>query len=212
MKILSFAPLSEIHPRKKMIMKTRILSGILLLFFFSNCSQQESKNPSQTPPPQESTLAGLTNDQKIEKINAYLDSLNRVEDFAVQKFNLNFYSDKDKAFLRTKNGEKISLVTTTYPPNEETRDFYAFKDGQLINYKHREWFKQDNPRAKEINCYMDERGIFHVLERSIQLSAGQNPSPVLSLPYTESTLNKDSLLNIIQADLKRIETVGASPK
>ena len=177
-----------------------------IFFFFTHCAQTESNEASKNPAAGESRNEGLDDFSKIQMIDEYIASFKKAETRIMgQKYYINFYSTKDKAYVKTKDGVKVGLVVDTYPPDGENRYFYYLKDGKLVSYTHREWIKTGNPHAKEINCYMDDRGIFKLQERYIQLEPDQNPSPLLSLPYVDSPLNRDSLLSVIKTEQARVE-------
>lgn len=191
-------------------MKIKILSGTLLfpLLLAFGCAPQKTEKTNDARRPYPVNLDGLSVEQKLHKLNALSDSIYNLGNVEAKTIYPRFFSEKDIAVLRGINGEPTLWVLSAFPPNAETRDFFFFKNGVLINFKHREWFKTNNPRTKEINCFMDKDGVFHILERSMPLSPGQNPSPVLNLAYTESKMDKDSMFVVIKKELSKLETAA----
>ena len=113
---------------------------------------------------------------------------------------------KDKVNIVRHNGQPVRGIVSAYSENSEMRDYYFFKDGQTVQYTHREWFFNiDVPFVKEIIAYIDGGRIISLEERKMDLEQGQKPTVLLRMPLQTSPLDRDSFLNILKTKWQAIE-------
>lgn len=149
---------------------------------------------------------------KVLAIEKYTTSISKGQaEVRREKANVKVYDDKDFAKYTYRNDSLLILVTTLHPPDQETRDFYFFNEkGQLVMHKHREWLKLTHPPvAREVVCYLDEKGVFYTMDRKMELGLGDNPSPMLMLPFTPLKLDADSLQQAIEAKFELFQAAAA---
>jgi len=171
---------------------------------------QDTPNALQTA----SNQNGMDPETKAAAVDAAIDSIQKANrKVPVKRVDHRTYSDKDALGILEADGKLFRVVDRYFPPGEENMSMFYQLDGRVVLFKKRQWVKEGlQPFAKEISCYMDEKGIYKSLERRVLLSEGQNPSGVLSAPPAELTLKQDSLHRAILADFKKLQKMIAENK
>lgn len=107
-------------------------------------------------------------------------------------------SSKDNLNIITQKGEIVRAVSSAFLDGGETRDYYFFREGKPVQFKHREWYRDhEPPTAKEILAYMEGDQVISLEERSIVLEQGQKPGAMLRLPMKQSSMDRDSFLQAL---------------
>ena len=201
-------------------MKIRFFIPLAALLFLVSCSKsgcglQTKVDPTSTHYTSSNRNTGILSGEdstKVLAIEKYTTSISKGQPTVRrEKIAAKIYDDKDYGNYTYRNDSMMVLVTTLYPPDAEFRDFYFFdENGKIVMHKHREWMKLTHPPlAKEVVCYMDDAGVFYTMERRMELGLGDNPSPMLRLPFTPLKLNPDSLLEAIYAKYEQFQAVSS---
>lgn len=189
-----------------------------LLFLFSCQNNDTGTASAQASPDKASSDTNTNAEGGIYARAAQIDAAIKEMDMATKKnkpdrYRPSIYNEKDIVVVMNHQGEMYRIGTSMFPPGAETRSIFYFLDGRLAQYKFREWQQETNPpRAREIICYLDDDGIFLAQERTIELSPGGNPGPLLGEPLQEIKGNRDSLLQFVNTDLETMKKVISGGK
>lgn len=193
-------------------MKLYPLSFLFVLLAISACQNDPAGNSPASADKTEAVqrFASIPDSlvpQKTADIDVYVEGIDQEirNNGKIEKKNPNWFSEKDRIGTFEKDGQYLRITTSLLPPDMETRTYYYFDGSQLVYMKHLEWHMNAAPPfAKEINAYLQGEQIFNILERSVVLEPGQKPGPLFAEPLRESNLRKDSLQQVIKADIDKI--------
>lgn len=183
----------------------------VLLFFFSCKNIETGSDNAQATPDKAASDAGAGSETGIYARAVEIDSTIKALDIATkrnkpERYRPNIYSEKDIVVVMNHEDELYRIGTSMFPPGAETRSIFYYVDGQLAQYKFREWQQETNPpRAKEIICYLDDDGIFLAQQRTIELGPGSNPGPLLGEPLVDITKDREALMQALNTDLETIK-------
>lgn len=137
---------------------------------------------------------------EIDEFIQFVIMLQKKEDqgFTREDYKPKGGGERDNVVTIRNKGKVIKSVTALYSDEQEIRDYYHFREGKPLHYKHREWNRDDgNPNAKEVIAYMEGDDVISLQERRINLAPDQKPGAMLRLPLQPSAMNRDSFLQAL---------------
>lgn len=177
----------------------------------SNGTTEETPTVTSSSVSKEETTAvtDVLTPEVESKINGINEFMSEVKKTGAKLVNQNYKPatnhPKDNVFVSRKEGKVVRATTSFFLEDGETRDYYFFKNGEIVFFKHREWYPEiESPYAKEMIAYFEGDQVLDIQERKVNLKPGERPHSLLQAPVQASKIDRDSFRQVVFSDWERI--------
>ena len=134
---------------------------------------------------------------RLQAVVAYRESINDNRELKTSFTEPHLNVERDRLHVAWLNGRPARVVFSQSDDTMQQRNFWYFKDGQLVFYRHQHWQKIEPTFAEEFNYFIDQGKIFHATGLRIPLYGEQKPLVMEGLERLPLDINRDSMMQVI---------------